>query len=229
GSYGALTTPDPVALHQALAELAAQDITHVALEASSHGLDQHRLDGVRFAAAAFTNLGRDHLDYHPTPEAYLAAKLRLFTELLPPGATAVVSADGAHAQAVIAAAKSAGRRVMSVGAAGGSLTLCALRPDGFTQHLEIAHAAQRFSVPLPLLGAYQAGNALLAAGLALCVGEPAERVLPALARLQGVKGRLEVAGRVRGGLIIIDYAHKPDALAAALDALRQAVAGKIVC
>ena len=228
-TYGALTTPDPVALHRCLAELAAEGITHLAFEASSHGLDQHRLDGVRLAAAAFTNLSRDHLDYHPDMAAYLAAKLRLFTELLPAGRTAVINADGGCAGEVIAAARSAGRGVFTVGRAGEAVRLYAIAREGFTQRLRVEHRGEMFDIALPLLGEYQAANALLAAGLALAVGEPASRVFPALGELRGVRGRLEVAGRARGGLIVIDYAHKPDALAAALDALRQAVPGRIVC
>jgi UDP-N-acetylmuramoyl-L-alanyl-D-glutamate--2,6-diaminopimelate ligase len=229
GTYGALTTPDPVALHRCLAELAAEGITHVAFEASSHGLDQHRLDGVRLAAAAFTNLSRDHLDYHPDMPAYLAAKLRLLTELLPVGRTAVVNADGDYAGEVVAAARGAGRGVMTVGKAGEAVELCAIAREGFTQRLRVKHRGERFDVALPLLGEYQAANALLAAGLALAVGEPAGQVFAALGELKGVRGRLEVVGKARGGLIVIDYAHKPDALAAALDALRQAAPGRIVC
>jgi UDP-N-acetylmuramoyl-L-alanyl-D-glutamate--2,6-diaminopimelate ligase len=229
GVYGSLTTPDPVTLHATLAELARESVTHLAFEASSHGLDQHRLDGVRIKAAAFTNLGRDHLDYHPTMEAYLAAKLRLFTELLPANGVAVVNADAEHAPQVIAAAQQGGRTVLTVGRAGDALKLLSIARDGFTQRLTVIHGGEAYDVRLPLLGEYQANNALLAAGLALAVGEPAGRVLPALEGLKGVKGRLEVVGRVRGGIVVIDYAHKPDALAAALAALRQAVPGRIVC
>jgi len=228
GVYGALTTPDPVTLHATLAELAAEGITHLAFEASSHGLDQHRLDGVRLKAAAFTNLGRDHLDYHPSPEAYLLAKLRLFSVLLPADGIAVVNADAEHAPHVIAAAQKSGRSVMTVGRAGDALQLAALDRDGFAQRLRIGFAGRGYDVRLPLLGDYQASNALLAAGLAMAAGEAADRVLPALEKLQGVKGRLEVVGQVRGALIVIDYAHKPDALAAALEALRGVARGRIV-
>ena len=227
--YGSLTTPDPVRLHRTLAELAAEGVTHLAFEASSHGLDQHRLDGVRLQAAAFTNLGRDHLDYHPTVEAYLAAKLRLFTELLPAEGTAVVNADAEHAEPVIAAAAKAGRRVMTVGEEGEALQLVSLERDGFAQRLRVRHAGRNFDIRLPLLGDYQASNALLAAGLAIAAGEGAEQSLAALQGLTGVKGRLEIVGQVRGGLIVIDYAHKPEALAAALKALRPFASGKLVC
>jgi UDP-N-acetylmuramoyl-L-alanyl-D-glutamate--2,6-diaminopimelate ligase len=229
GVYGALTTPDPVTLHRTLAELAAEGVTHLAFEASSHGLDQHRLDGVRIKAAAFTNLGRDHLDYHPSMQAYLAAKLRLFSELLPPGGTAVVNADAEGAEAVIAAARARGSPVMTVGCAGEGLRLEALERDGFAQRLRVRHGSNVTEIRLPLLGDYQAANALLAAALATAAGEPADRVLPALEGLKGVKGRLEIVGHVRGGLIIVDYAHKPDALAAVLHTLRQSVPGRIVC
>jgi UDP-N-acetylmuramoyl-L-alanyl-D-glutamate--2,6-diaminopimelate ligase len=227
--YGSLTTPDPVALHRTLSELAAEGVTHLAFEASSHGLDQHRLDGVRLTAAAFTNLGRDHLDYHPDMESYLAAKLRLFAELLPAGGTAVVNADVAEAQRVMAAAKVRGASNMSVGKAGETLRLEDLLADGFAQRMRVRHAGNTYEMRLPLLGAYQASNALLAAGLAIATGESADRVFAALETLKGVKGRLEIAGETRGGLVVIDYAHKPDALAAALDALRPFATGKLVC
>jgi UDP-N-acetylmuramoyl-L-alanyl-D-glutamate--2,6-diaminopimelate ligase len=227
--YGSLTSPDPVTLHRTLAELATDGITHLTLEASSHGLDQHRVDGLRLKAAAFTNLGHDHLDYHPSVEAYLAAKLRLFSEVLPPEGTAVVNADSELAGEVAAVARRAGRSVITVGRAGEALALEGLEPEGFVQRLRVRHAGGVAEVRLPLLGAYQAGNALLAAGLALASGEAAARVLPVLERLEGVKGRLEVMGLVRGGLVVIDYAHKPDALAAALKALRPVAPGKLIC
>jgi len=227
--YGGLTTPDPVALHRTLAQLAGEGVTHLAFEASSHGLDQFRLDGVRLKAAAFTNLGRDHLDYHPTMEAYLAAKLRLFTELLPPDGTAVVNTDAEHAGAVIAAARQAGRNIATVGKTGDILALESLAPDGFAQSMRVRHAGKTTDIRLPLLGAYQASNALLAAGLVMATGAPADRVLSTLPRLEGVKGRLEIMGLVRGGLVVIDYAHKPDALAAALKALRPFAPGRLVC
>jgi len=227
--YGGLTSPDPISLHRTLAALAQDGITHLSLEASSHGLDQQRLDGIKIAAAAFTNLGHDHLDYHPSADAYLAAKLRLFSELLPAGGVAVVNADAAQAKNVIAVAQRAGRAIMTVGRAGETLALEALAPDRFAQRLRIRHAGRSADIRLPLLGAYQASNALIAAGLALATGEPADRVLSALGKLEGVKGRLEVMGLVRGGLVVIDYAHKPDALAAALSALRPFAPGRLVC
>jgi UDP-N-acetylmuramoyl-L-alanyl-D-glutamate--2,6-diaminopimelate ligase len=227
--YGSLTTPDPVSLHKTLAELAAEGITHLAFEASSHGLDQHRLDGVRIKAAAFTNLGRDHLDYHPTVAEYLTAKLRLFTELLPEDGTAVVNADAEGSDRAIAAAEEAGRRVFTVGRSGTGLKLERLVREGFAQRMSVAHEGRVYDVRLPLLGDYQAANALVAAGLAIATGELAGHVLPALQGLKGVKGRLEIIGEARGGLVVVDYAHKPEALAAVLDALRPFATGKLIC
>src|SRR5262249_51601538 len=153
----------------------------------------------------------------------------LFSEVLPPDGVAVVNADAAEAQQVIAVARRAGHQVLTVGRAGETLALQAQEPDRFAQHLRVRHAGQATDIRLPLPGAYQAGNALLAAGLAIAAGEAAQRALPALGRLQGVKGRLEVMGLVRGGLVVIDYAHKPDALAAALAALRPFAPGRLVC
>jgi len=227
--YGSLTTPDPVTLHATLAELARDGITHLAFEASSHGLDQHRLDGVRLTAAGFTNLGRDHLDYHPSIEAYLAAKLRLFRDLLPEGAPAVINADDKFSEDVIAAARAARRRVLTVGRKGDFLRLAKAGRDGFAQRLEIAHEGRTHEVKLPLIGAYQASNALVAAGLALAAGAPADRVMPALGLLKGVKGRLDIVGEVRGGLVVVDYAHKPEALQAALEAAKEFASGRLIC
>jgi UDP-N-acetylmuramoyl-L-alanyl-D-glutamate--2,6-diaminopimelate ligase len=227
--YGALTTPDPVTLHRTLAELAGEGITHLAFEASSHGLDQYRLDGVAIKAAAFTNLGRDHLDYHPTVETYLAAKLRLFSDLLPQDGVAVVNADAEHAVDIIAAAKRTRRTVLTVGKTGETLKLEALGRDGFGQRLRVRHNDAGYDIRLPLLGDYQASNALVAAGLAVAAGETVARVLPALEKLTGVKGRLEIVAMVSGALVVIDYAHKPDALTAALQALRPFARGKLIC
>ncbi len=227
--YGSLTTPDPVTLHETLAGLALDGITHLAFEASSHGLDQFRLDGVRIAAAAFTNLGRDHLDYHPTTEAYLAAKLRLFEELLADGAPAVVNVDAPGAADVVRVVERRGLPLVSVGEAGDTVRLASLSRDGFAQRLAIAHAGRTTEVRLPLIGTYQAANALVAVGLALAVGEDPAVVIPALAHLSGVKGRLEIVGERNGGLAVVDYAHKPEALEAALDGVRPFATGKLIC
>jgi UDP-N-acetylmuramoyl-L-alanyl-D-glutamate--2,6-diaminopimelate ligase len=232
--YGSLTTPDPVTLHQTLAGLAADGITDLAMEASSHGIEQRRLDGVRVAAAGFTNLGRDHLDYHPTIEAYLGAKLRLFTALLPEGAPAVVNADGAFAGRVIEAARGAGHEVMTTGRAGTALTLLDARTEGFSQLLTIAVGqgdGTRHVVRLPLVGAFQVENALLAAGLVMAARGTATAgaVLAALEHLTGVPGRMERVGEVNGALCLVDYAHKPEALDSVLTALRPFATGRLVC
>ena len=229
GVYGSLTTPDPVSLHRMLSELAAEGVTHLAFEASSHGLDQRRLDGVRLSAGAFLNLGRDHLDYHPTVEDYLAAKIRLFDTLLDTGKPAVINSDDPFSVKVIAAAQKRGHKVLTVGRTGTALRLEALAPDGFGQRLQVSDGASRYDVRLPLLGAYQASNALVAAGLAISTGEAAGPVFAALEHLKGVSGRLDVVGEANGGLVIVDYAHKPDALEAALKALRPFAKRHLVC
>jgi UDP-N-acetylmuramoyl-L-alanyl-D-glutamate--2,6-diaminopimelate ligase len=218
--YGSLTTPDPVALHRSLNGLVGEGITHLAMEASSHGLDQHRLDGVRVSAAAFTNLSRDHLDYHPTLEAYLAAKLRLFTDLVEPGGAAVVVADHPEADAVIAAVQGRGLRLFTVGTRGEGIRLLASTIDGFAQVLRIRHGDADYASRLPLPGAFQVENALVAAGLAIATGSEPAPTFAALTHLKGAKGRLELVGSNNGAPIFVDYAHKPDALAKALQALR---------
>ncbi len=227
-SYGSLTTPDPVALHRSLDALVREGITHLALEASSHGLDQYRLDGVRVAAAAFTNITRDHLDYHPTLESYLQAKLRLFNELLQSDGTAVVEADHAHAEDFVAAARARALRLITVGRAGADIRLIDVRIEGFAQLLRIAHAGRARRVRLPLVGAFQVENALVAAGLAIATGGDPDTVFAALEGLRGAKGRLELAGERNGAPIFVDYAHKPDALAKALEALRPYARGRLL-
>ncbi|MGI6247186.1 MAG: UDP-N-acetylmuramoyl-L-alanyl-D-glutamate--2,6-diaminopimelate ligase [Pseudochelatococcus sp.] len=226
--YGSLTTPDGITLHETLDRLAGEGVTHLALEASSHGLDQHRLDGVRLSAAAFTNLGRDHLDYHPDVESYLAAKLRLFAELLPQGAPAVVNADAPEAARVAAIARERGLPLIGVGAAGADIALVSAARDGFAQRLTLRHAGATHSVRLPLAGDFQASNALVAAGLAIAAGEAPDAVFAALETLHGVSGRLERVAEVDGALVVVDYAHKPDALAAVLDTLRGYAAGRLL-
>jgi UDP-N-acetylmuramoyl-L-alanyl-D-glutamate--2,6-diaminopimelate ligase len=227
-TYGSLTTPDPVALHRTLDALAGDEITHLAIEASSHGLDQYRLDGLRIAAGAFTNITRDHLDYHLSFEAYFAAKLRLFAALIEPGGAAVVDVDHEHAQAVIAAAQARGLSIVSVGRHGTGIRLLEAARDGFAQALRLEHGGRTFRVRLPLVGEFQVENALVAAGLAIATGGDPAAVFPALERLTGAKGRLELVGASGGAPIFVDYAHKPDALAKALDALRPYTHGRLI-
>ena len=225
--YGSLTTPDPVDLHYTLDELAAEGVTHLAIEASSHGLDQRRLDGVRVTVGAFTNLSRDHLDYHSTLEAYLAAKLRLFEDLIVPGGTAVVGVDDCYAERVVAAAKKRGLRIIAVGEHGEDIKFVGGAIDGFAQIVTVAHDGRTYNVRLPLVGTFQVQNAGVAAGLAIATGGDPVRVFGALERLTGAKGRLELAGTHNGAPIFIDYAHKPDALKKALESLRPYVRGKL--
>ncbi len=225
--YGSLTTPNSVELHHTLDQLAGEGVTHLAMEASSHGLDQYRLDGVRISAGAFTNLSRDHLDYHPTMEAYLAAKLRLFTDLVIPGGAAVIDVDDCYAGQVVEAAKARGLKVLTVGTHGDGIKLIGGSIDGFAQVIRFGHAGKTYKVKLPLVGAFQVQNAAVAAGLTIATGSEPARVFAALERLTGAKGRLELAGSKNGAPIFIDYAHKPDALAKALAALRPYASGKL--
>jgi UDP-N-acetylmuramoyl-L-alanyl-D-glutamate--2,6-diaminopimelate ligase len=224
-----LTTPDAGDVAALLADLAARGVTHLALEASSHGVDQRRLDGVAITASGFLNLTQDHLDYHGTMEAYRAAKLRLFEELTPRGRTAVLNADSDAYPAFAAAAVTSGLSVFSVGAMGEGLTLASrsLAPDG--QRLRIGTAGRNFDVRLPLAGAFQASNALVAAGLCIAAGEGAEDVLAALEHIEGAPGRLQRVGVGRlGGEAYVDYAHTPDGLSNALLALRPHAKGRLI-
>ena len=223
------TTPDPIELHAILAGLAKDGVTHLAFEASSHGLEQRRLDGVRLAAAAFTNITRDHLDYHESFEDYFEVKLRLFRELLPPGAAAIVDVDSDGGRRVAEIAKSRGHKLVSVGEAGETLRLVSAKRDGFAQRLIILHNGKSYEVKVPLVGDFQATNALVAAGLVIATGGDPARVIKALANLRGAKGRLDLAGTTKAGApIFVDYAHTPDALAKALAALRPYVKARLV-
>ena len=229
--YGSLTTPDPVSLHETLERLAGDGVTHLAMEASSHGIEQRRLDGVRLAAAAFTNLGRDHLDYHATVEAYFDAKLRLFEELLEPGRPAVVNVDDEHGARLAARAEARGLQVFTTGRSARHLRLLGAERSGFDQHLRLRLLGREHSVKLPLAGAFQAENALVAAGLVLATTPQAEaaRILSGLGSLRGVPGRMERVGEANGALCIVDYAHKPEALEHVLAALRPFATGRLVC
>jgi UDP-N-acetylmuramoyl-L-alanyl-D-glutamate--2,6-diaminopimelate ligase len=222
------TTPDAIALHALLARLAAEDVDRLALEASSHGLDQFRLDGVRITAAAFTNITHDHLDYHGDFAHYLTAKLRLFRELLIDRGIAVVNADAEHAGHFIEAARSRNLRLMTVGERGEALRLLNRKPAPDSQALEIEHEGLRHNITLPLVGDFQASNALVAAALAIGLGDRADRVFPLLAALNGVPGRLEKVAQARSGApIYVDYAHTPDALESVLRALRPHVQNRL--
>jgi UDP-N-acetylmuramoyl-L-alanyl-D-glutamate--2,6-diaminopimelate ligase len=229
--YGSLTTPDPITLHRTLSRLAGDGITHLAMEASSHGLEQRRLDGVRLAAAAFTNLGRDHLDYHASVEEYLEAKLRLFRELLPAGRPVIINLDGAEGARVAEVARGCGHRVLTVGRQGEFIRLLGAERAGFIQRLTVRIGVREGRVDFPLVGSFQVENALVAAGLVLAGERAADpgRVIPALGRLNGVPGRLDRVGEVGGALCVVDYAHKPEALAAVLDTLRPFASGRLVC
>ena len=223
------TTPDPVTLQAALAKLADEGVTHLAMEASSHGLAQHRLDGVKVTAAAFTNITRDHLDYHKDFEDYAYSKLRLFGEVMGPGGVAVLNADAAYFAEFEAVSWARGHRVISVGRKGRGICLVAARPTTRGQTLDIIHDGRNYTIDLPLLGGFQASNALVAAGLAIGCGGPADKVFAALETIKGAKGRLEeVAHLPNGASVYIDYAHTPDALVNLLEAMRPHTDRKLV-
>jgi UDP-N-acetylmuramoyl-L-alanyl-D-glutamate--2,6-diaminopimelate ligase len=224
-----LTTPDPVQLHADLATLAREGVTHLAIEASSHGLDQHRLDGLKLSAAAFTNLTHEHLDYHPTMDAYFAAKARLFETLLPAGGTAVVNADSDRASQLAEICARRGVRFWTYGAKGRELRLLRDEPTPAGQHLVIEVLGTRREVELPLVGGFQASNALAALGLVVATGGDAARAVAALGALDGAPGRLQLVARHRSGApVYVDYAHKPEALETVLATLRPFARGKLV-
>jgi UDP-N-acetylmuramoyl-L-alanyl-D-glutamate--2,6-diaminopimelate ligase len=221
------TTPDAITLHRLLAQLKTEGVSHLALEASSHGLDQYRLDGVRIAAAGFTNITRDHLDYHADFAHYIAAKLRLF-ELVAPGGVAAVNADAPHADEFVRLARARKLKLATVGSRGDALRLVSRIPQGEGQALEITREGATHRVLLPLVGDFQAANALLAAAIAIALGSDPRGVFAALARLRGAPGRLEkVAWTQEGAPVYVDYAHTPDALETVLKALRPHVTGRL--
>lgn len=224
-----LTTPDAADVAELLARLADRGVTHLALEASSHGVDQRRLDGVKLNAAGFLNLTQDHLDYHLTMEAYRAAKLRLFETLLPRAGMAVLNADSDAFPVFAAAARVHGHPLMTVGAMGQGLTLVARRPAPNGQRLRVRAWGDEHEIVLPLAGAFQASNALVAAGLCVAAGEAPDQVLAALEDLQGAPGRLQKVGEgAKGGVAYVDYAHTPDGLRTVLTALRPHVKGRLI-
>ncbi|MEK7820209.1 MAG: UDP-N-acetylmuramoyl-L-alanyl-D-glutamate--2,6-diaminopimelate ligase, partial [Pseudomonadota bacterium] len=225
---GGLTTPDPAELHRLLRDLADGGVAHLAMEASSHGLDQHRLDGVRLKAAAFTNLTRDHLDYHRDMGTYGAAKRRLFAELLPEDGVAIIHAAAPGAEDILETCRRARRRIVTYGTEGADVALLAARPSPNGQRLELSVFGAARTVVLPLVGGFQVENALCALALAVVCGADAERALACLEKLDSVPGRLEKAGETRtGAAVYVDYAHTPDALANVLAALRPHTPGKL--
>lgn len=227
--YGSLTTPDPVKLHELLGNLNSLGVTHAAMEASSHGLEQRRLDGVRLAAAGFTNLGHDHLDYHPTMEEYHRAKMRLFDTLLPEGAPAIVFADDQWSEKTFRAVKVAGRELLTVGRSGSFLNLKRVEHERSKQHAQIEFEGTIHEVELPLAGDFQIANALVSAGLAISTGTAAETAFEALEKLEGAPGRLDLVGMTAAGApVYVDYAHKPEALENVLAAVRPFTLGRIV-
>jgi UDP-N-acetylmuramoyl-L-alanyl-D-glutamate--2,6-diaminopimelate ligase len=224
-----LTTPDIVTFLANMTGLAREGVTHVAYEASSHGLSQFRNEGLNVVAGAFTNLSRDHLDYHVDMDDYFAAKMRLFDEVVIDGGAAVVWADDAWSGRAIEHARARGLNLFTVGVHGEAIRLASSQPGQLGQVLEIDHAGVRYTVTLPLIGAYQAANALVAAGLVLATGGEVRQTFEALSRLQPVRGRLERAAINREGApVYIDYAHTPDALEAAIAALRPHVAQRLI-
>lgn len=224
-----LTTPDVVTFLSNVAGLAREGVTHLAFEASSHGLSQYRTEGLPVAAAAFTNLSRDHLDYHKDMADYLTAKLRLFADVLDPGGTAVVWADDAYSERVIDIARMRGNPIITVGEHGDTIRLVSRVPTLLDQKLEIAFAGETYRVGLPLIGGYQAANALVAAGLVIATGGDAAQTFANLARLQPVRGRLERAAISKTGApVYVDYAHTPDAIEAAIAALKPHAAGRLI-
>ena len=224
-----LTTPDVVTFLSNVAGLRREGVSHLAFEASSHGLSQYRTEGLPVTAAAFTNLSRDHLDYHGDMAAYFTAKLRLFAEVVQDGGSVVIWADDPESPKVFDLALERGLRVLGVGERGDALRLVSRTPTQFGQTLEVEAEGRMFTVTLPLIGAYQAANALVSAALVIATGGDVARTLGDLARIQPVRGRLERAAISRAGApVYVDYAHTPDAIEAAVAALRPHAKGRII-
>ncbi|MFU8897638.1 MAG: UDP-N-acetylmuramoyl-L-alanyl-D-glutamate--2,6-diaminopimelate ligase [Roseinatronobacter sp.] len=224
------TTPDPITLHRLLAEMARAGVTHAAMEASSHGLDQRRLDGVRLRAAAFTNLTQDHLDYHASMAAYLAAKAQLFDRVLPDDGVAVINMDGPHGAEFLSIAEARGQGTLTIGHhEDADIRILGQRFDVAGQILRFSYDGRVYQEHLPLIGGFQAENVLAAVGLALACGAEMREVAMRLSRLEGVRGRMQLAGtRTNGAPVFVDYAHTPAALQVALQALRPHVMGRLV-
>jgi UDP-N-acetylmuramoyl-L-alanyl-D-glutamate--2,6-diaminopimelate ligase len=224
---GSLTTPDARTLHQSMRALKAQGIDHVAIEASSHGLEQRRLDGIHFEAVAFTNLSRDHLDYHADMDDYRNAKLRLFTDLLVDGGPAVVNVDDPEYEPFMFAALGNGSTLLTVGREGAYIEVLSIKTEGYGQRVEVRHVGEKLSFHLPLTGEFQVSNAIVAAALAMSTGVDKAQAFPALSELKGAKGRLELVAEHGGAAVFIDYSHTPDALKTALEALRPYATGSL--
>jgi len=223
-----LTTPSTIALHQMLAELAGAGVTHGCLEASSHGLDQYRLHGVRLQAAAFTNIARDHLDYHETEQHYFEAKRKLFADILPLGGTAVINADDARAEEIKAVCAARGHKLVDFGMSAGVMQILSLTPQPHGQDVRCRIFGDEYNLHIPLAGAFQVMNILAAIGLANATGIALQPLLDAVPKLQGVPGRLElVAKNKNGAAIYVDYAHTPAALANILKTLRPHTQNKL--
>jgi UDP-N-acetylmuramoyl-L-alanyl-D-glutamate--2,6-diaminopimelate ligase len=217
---GELTTPDALALHRDLGMLRAQGIDHVAMEASSQGLDQRRVDGIAFNAVAFTNLSRDHLDYHADMQAYRDAKVRLFTDLIADGGSAIVNVDDPHYEPFMFAALNRGVTLLTIGRDGAWFEIQSIENEGYGQTVHGRLVGEPVQFHLPLTGAFQVYNALVALALATSTGAPPSKSLKALGKLKGARGRLELVGEHNGAAIFVDYAHKPVALETALASLR---------
>lgn len=227
---GSLTTPDTVSLHAELADLAGAGVTHLAMEASSHGLDQFRLDGVKITAAAYTNLSRDHLDYHDSMESYFAAKARLFSDVLERHGRAVLNADDDYFAQMVKIAADNGHRIISYGRKGGDIRLIKRTPRPQGQDVTLDVMDRHYEITVPLVGEFQVMNALAALGLVLAGDGDADVVVPLLQKLEGVPGRLQlVPGHPEGAAVYVDYAHKPGAIEAVLNTLRPHTQGRLVC
>ncbi len=227
--YGSLTTPDTQSLHADLADMASAGIHHLALEASSHGLDQYRLDGVNISAAAYTNLSRDHLDYHKDMEEYFQAKTRLFAEVMEKGKTAVINADDDYAQRLIEICQAANHKIVTYGQSAETIKLLNRDPKPDGQDIVFSIDDRAFTMTLPLVGEFQVMNALCALGLVLSQDNDAPKYAPLLEQLRGVPGRLQLVSGHPRGAVYVDYAHKPAALETVLTTLKPHTEGKLVC
>ena len=227
--YGRLTTPDTETLHAELADLKAVGIDHLAMEASSHGLDQYRLDGVVTKVAAYTNLSRDHLDYHKDMDEYYQAKERLFTEVMQDNGTAIINADDEYAERLQKSCEKRGHKVWTYGKAGSYLKLLERNPSPLGQDISIEVDGNKYQLTLPLVGDFQVMNALCALGLVLALDNNPEKYVPLLEKLRGVPGRLQLVSGHKKGAVYVDYAHKPAALETILKTLRPHTSGRLVC